>query len=130
MSDRSHLRILLRHLSHAIAWTVWLLSVLILAIQGAHLPIHNHASRILALIVDPAEPEVLRLLELASSGCALVLHHFNGRLVYFRVFYSLVDRSGLPLILVHLIGAHLRLVADLTALSLVAVDAAVHVLHW
>ena len=69
------------------------------------------------------------LLELASSGRALVLHHFNGGLVYLRVFYSLVNRSGLPLILVHLIGTHLRLVADLTALGLIVIDATVHVFH-
>lgn len=104
--------------------------MLILTIQRAHLTIHDHARRILALIVDPTEAKVLWLLELASSGCALVLHHFNGGLVNLRVFYSLVDRSGLPLVLMHLIGAHLRLVADLSALCLVAVDAAVHVLHW
>lgn len=118
-------------MSHAIAGTIWLLLILlVLTIQGAHLAIDNHTCRILALIVNPTEAEVLWLFKLASScGRVLVLHHFYGGLVYLRVFYSLVDRSGFPLILVHLIGAHLRLVADLTALGLIVIDAAVHVFH-
>lgn len=79
------------HLSHAITRTVRLTSVLILAVQGAHLPVDNHAGRILSLIIDPAEAKVLRFLKLASSRCPLILHHLNSRLVNLGVFDSLVD---------------------------------------
>ena len=129
LGDRGHLRVLLRHLPHAVARAVRLLELLVLIVEGAHLAVDHHACRILVLIVDPTEAEVLGLLELAAGGRVLVLHHLNGRLVNLGVFYPLVDRPGLPLVLVHLVGTHLRLVSDLTALGLVAVDTPVHVLH-